>query len=84
MASTNTSNPNPLAPFLSLLVLIYDATVASLSIPLTQTSSLSLLVQALLSSRFKPPPPPLMAEAQDHKLNTMMPPMAENPDLSSS
>ena len=84
MASANPSNSNPFAPFLSLLVLTRDAAVASFSMPLAQTSSLIFSVQALSSSRFKPPPLPLMVEAQDHGLNTMMPPTTENPDLPSS
>ena len=50
----------------------------------SRSNKLYLLVQALSSSRFKPPPLPLMVEAQDHRLNTMMPPTAENPDLPSS
>ena len=50
----------------------------------SRSNKLYLLVQALSSSRFKPPPLPLMVEAQDHELNTMMPPTTENPDLPSS
>ena len=50
----------------------------------SRSNKLYLLVQALSSSQFKPPPLPLMVEAQDHGLNTMMPPTAENPDLPSS
>ena len=50
----------------------------------SRSNKLYVLVQALSSSQFKPPPLPLMVEAQDHGLNTMMPPTAENPDLPSS
>ena len=50
----------------------------------SHSNKLYLLVQALSSSRFKPPPLPLMVEAQDHGLNTMMPLTTKNPDLPSS